>query len=79
MSERSKVAEIQIGTDIYEVQSKSVENQNTAIGAFTDKYDWVGTQAEYQALKDNDEIPDNWVCFITDDINTTTGVLDLTN
>jgi hypothetical protein len=33
----------------------------------TVKYDWVGTEAEYNTALSNGGIESNWICFITDD------------
>ena len=36
------------------------------------KYDWVGTYAEWEAGRNNNTIPDDWVCYITDDFVSST-------
>lgn len=31
------------------------------------KYDWIGTLAQYEAGRNNNTIPDSYICYITDD------------
>lgn len=49
-----------------ELQAIGVINRNTATGAENPIYDWVGTEAEYEAQNIATLHPE-WLCFITDD------------
>ena len=35
------------------------------------KYDWIGTYAQWVAGRNNSTIPDDWICYITDDYEET--------
>lgn len=72
----SKIKQIQLHGDVYDLQVDSVANQNNASGALAEKFDWIGTQAEYIAQDIATNHP-NWFCFITDDISTDSGQLNL--
>ena len=78
MTDYNKIQQIQINNTVYEVQGKSVENQNTALDAFTDKYDWVGTVEEYEEQQISTLHPE-WVCYIIDDVKGNDGGLDLSD
>ena len=49
-----------------EMQAIGVINKNTETGATNPIYDWVGTEAEYEAQNIATLHPE-WLCFITDD------------
>lgn len=71
------VKQLELHGTVYDLQVDSVNNCNpTAIN--TNKYDWIGTQAEYVEQDVQTNHPD-WVCFITDDISDENGIIDLTN
>lgn len=51
---------------------KTAENTLQTIGTIEKnknlpKYDWIGTQDEWNAGRENGTIPDEWVCYILDD------------
>lgn len=73
-----KLRQIQVGSEVYDVQADSVENQNHATGALSDKFDWIGTQSEYIDQDIENQHPD-WFCYITDDVTTDSGEVDLSN
>jgi hypothetical protein len=74
----NKIQEIQLDGIVHEIQPRSIENRNTAQTAIVDKYDWVGTTAEY-VEQDVATLHPDWVCFITDDVHGEEGVLNLTD
>lgn len=74
----SKLRQIQVGSEVYDIQADSVENQNHATGALSDKFDWIGTQSEYIDQDIENQHPD-WFCYITDDVTTDSGEIDLSN
>ncbi len=67
MPENRKLSEIQLVNEVFDIKGKSLENQNRAESAISDKYDWVGTIEEYQKQRIVTEHPE-WICFITDDV-----------
>ena len=77
MSQNPAIKQIQLAGTVYDLQVDYVNNCNPT-ATNTNKYDWIGTQAEYIAQDVATNHPD-WVCFITDDINDQTGIIDLTN
>ena len=40
-------------------------------------YDWIGTKAEWEAGRETGTIPDEWICWITDDEEEPAGVANL--
>ena len=40
-------------------------------------YDWIGTKAEWEAGREAGTIPDEWICWITDDEEEPAGVANL--
>ena len=76
MPENRKLSEIQLVNEVFDIQGKSLENQNRAQGAMSDKYDWVGTIEEYQEQRIATEHSD-WVCYIVNDVKGGEGALDL--
>ena len=40
-------------------------------------YDWIGTEAEWEEGRANQSIPDEWICWITDDDDEPAGVANL--
>ena len=76
MPENRKLSEIQLVNEVFDIQGKSLENQNRATGAISDKYDWVGTIEEYQEQRISTEHPE-WVCYIINDVKGGEGALDL--
>ena len=76
MPENRKLSQIQLVEEVFDIQGKSLENQNTAQGAMSDKYDWVGTIEEYQEQRVAENHPE-WVCYIVNDIHGGDGALDL--
>lgn len=74
----SKLRQIQVGSEVYDIQADSVENQNHATGALSDKFDWIGTQSEYIDQDIENQHPD-WFCYIIDDVTTDSGEIDLSN
>lgn len=40
-------------------------------------YDWIGTKAEWEAGREAGTIPDEWICWITDDEEESAGVANL--
>lgn len=76
MPENRKLSEIQLVNEVFDIQGKSLENQNRAAGAMSDKYDWVGTIEEYQEQRIATEHPE-WVCYIVNDVKGGEGALDL--
>lgn len=77
MSQNPTIKQIQLAGTVYDLQVDSVNNCNPT-ATDTNKYDWIGTQAEYVAQDVATNHP-NWVCFITDDISDQTGIIDLSN
>ena len=77
MSQNPAIKQIQLAGTVYDLQVDSVNNCNPD-AVDTNKYDWIGTQAEYIAQDVATNHPD-WVCFITDDISDQTGIIDLSN
>lgn len=77
MSQNPAIKQFQLAGVVYDLQVDSVNNCNPD-AVDTNKYDWIGTQAEYVAQDVATNHP-NWVCFITDDISDQTGTIDLTN
>lgn len=73
-----KLKQIQVGPDVYDIVADSSENQNPATGALSDKFDWIGTQSEYIDQDVATNHPD-WICYITDDVTTDSGEVDLSN
>lgn len=71
------VKQLELHGTVYDLQVDSVNNCNPT-ATNTNKYDWIGTQAEYIAQDVQTNHPD-WVCFITDDISDQTGIIDLSN
>ena len=47
-----------------ELQSVGTIDQNTGSAIF----DWIGTEEEWNEGRKNGTIPDDWICYITDDI-----------
>ncbi|CAJ0592408.1 unnamed protein product [Cylicocyclus nassatus] len=78
VEEEKLVIQIQVGSEVYDIQADSVENQNHATGALSDKFDWIGTQSEYIDQDIENQHPD-WFCYITDDVTTDSGEIDLSN
>lgn len=77
MSQNPAIKQIQLAGTVYDLQVDYVNNCNPT-ATNTNKYDWIGTQAEYIAQDVATNHPD-WVCFITDDISDQTGIIDLSN
>lgn len=73
-----KLKQIQVGPDVYDIVADSSENQNPATGALSDKFDWIGTQSEYIDQDVATNHPD-WICYITDDVTSDSGEIDLSN
>lgn len=48
------------------IQTVATINSNTASGAITNVYDWIGTLQEYNTQNIGHDHPE-WVCFVTDD------------
>lgn len=63
---------------VYDLEVESIANKNPE-STVENKYDWIGTQEQYIEQRANGQIPDDWVCFITDDISEENGQIDLTN
>lgn len=78
MAIQNKLQEIQVGSNVYEIQPRSVENRNTADASLIDKYDWIGTIEQYQTQQIATLHPE-WVCYITNDIKDGEGALDLSD
>ena len=57
-----------------ELQAVGVVNKNTETGATNPIYDWVGTEAEYEAQNIATLHPE-WLCFITDDCENTESLI----
>lgn len=76
MPENRKLSEIQLVNEVLDIQGKSTENQNTAVNAIADKYDWVGTVEQYQQQQVATLHPE-WVCYITDDLTENGNELNL--
>jgi len=57
------------------------QNNLTAIGVKTKSdeimYDWVGTLEEWEEGRNNETIPDEWICWITDDEEEPAGIANL--
>jgi len=49
------------------IEALGTLNKNTASGAISVKYDWIGTLAQWEAGRTNNTIPDSWVCYVIDD------------
>ena len=67
-----------------DVDGTTIINQNntaTAVGVKTKSddimYDWMGTLAEWEAGRLAGTIPDNWICWITDDEDEPAGIANL--
>jgi hypothetical protein len=71
------VKQLELHGTVYDLQVDSVNNCNPT-ATNTNKYDWIGTQAEYIAQDVQTNHPD-WVCFITDDISDENGILNLSD
>ena len=60
---------------------KNDDKSLTTIGVKTKSdtvmYDWIGTLAEWEAGRSSGDIPDNWICWITDDEEEPAGVANL--
>lgn len=58
-----------------------VNETMTAIGVKTQSddimYDWIGTLEEWEAGREAGTIPDEWICWITDDEEQPTGIANL--
>ena len=58
---------VTVAGDTVNIQVSGTLNNNAANINLPVKYDWIGTKQEWEAGRNNNTIPDNWVCFITDD------------
>ena len=58
-----------------------VNETMTAIGVKTQSddimYDWIGTLEEWEAGREAGTIPDEWICWITDDEEQPAGIANL--
>ena len=72
----SKIDNITITQNaLEEIQALGVMNRKNN----TPKYDWVGTLAEYEQAVQEGQIPENYVCYITDDTGGTLYEIDWGN
>ena len=67
-----------------ELDNVTIQRQNgalTVIGMKTKSddimYDWIGTLEEWEEGRDNGTIPDEWICWITDDEEEPAGIANL--
>ena len=67
-----------------ELDDVTIQRQNgalTVIGMKTKSddimYDWIGTLEEWEEGRDNGTIPDEWICWITDDEEEPAGIANL--
>ena len=67
-----------------ELDNITIQRQNgalTVIGMKTKSddimYDWIGTLEEWEEGRDNGTIPDEWICWITDDEEEPAGIANL--
>jgi len=78
LPEFSSSAALGDGSTIVTNSSKKIQavgtiNKNESDNVSTTVFDWIGTQAQYETQRNNNQIPDDWLCFITDDVNATMG------
>lgn len=60
---------------------KNQEGSITTVGVRTKTdtvmYDWIGTKAEWEVGRLSGDIPDDWICWITDDEEEPAGIANL--
>lgn len=65
------------GITIVKNPDKSISTVGVKTKSDTIMYDWIGTLAEWEAGRLAGTIPDNWICWITDDEEEPAGVANL--
>ena len=61
--------------------TKNLDNSLTVLGVKTKSdtimYDWIGTKQEWEEQREAGLIPDEWICWITDDEEEPAGIANL--